>query len=366
MKKLKKIIYLLLLCSMIFIQPIYAAEQENPSTNQSNMENGGYFAEKNHILYYLKRVEAEENHNVLQLYQYDLQTQTDSLLCEDSFQYDPSTSTYHMRVCEDGYIYFNAIKEEGIKENVYNSAYYRVSVNGGKSEYVCKSKEIAFLSDTWIYWSEKNSFYNLVTKETIQNTITNSFDSILLQEPENSSCEYHDVVYLDAYHINLNVVPTTYKNGQPLEKGIYAFPLHEQNAFHKIELEEEAYNFQVYNNNLYYHTGNAIKQYSLQNHTTKTIIEIETENDAIYYSAIYNDTLYYGYNTKKNGKYYPNLYRISLKGKQNQPVIAVPYFYSSQIHILEDVVCCAYVTRAYIGNWRIFDIHTGKRRFITT
>ena len=167
MKKLKKTIYLLLLCSMIFVQPVYAAEKENPSTNQSNMENGGYFAEKNHILYYLKRVEAEENHNMLQLYQYDLQTQTDSLLCEDSFQYDPSTSTYHMRVCEDGYIYFNVIKEEDIKENGYNSAYYRVSVNGGKSEYVCKSKEIAFLSDTWIYWSEKNSFYNLVTKEII-------------------------------------------------------------------------------------------------------------------------------------------------------------------------------------------------------
>ncbi len=167
MKKMNRIISMLLLCSMIFVQSIYAAEQENPSTNKNNMENGGYFAEKNHILYYLKRVEVKENHNVLQLYQYDLQTQTDSLLCEDYFQYAPSTSTYHMRVCENGYIYFKAIKEEDVKENGYNSAYYRVSINGGKSEYVCKSKEIAFLSDTWIYWSEKNIFYNLVTKEII-------------------------------------------------------------------------------------------------------------------------------------------------------------------------------------------------------
>lgn len=91
MKKMNRIISMLLLCSMIFVQSIYAAEQENPSTNKNNMENGGYFAEKNHILYYLKRVEVKENHNVLQLYQYDLQTQTDSLLCEDYFQYAPST-----------------------------------------------------------------------------------------------------------------------------------------------------------------------------------------------------------------------------------------------------------------------------------
>lgn len=362
MKKMKRIISMLLLCSIIFLQPIYAAE--TPSTNQSNIENGGYFAEKNHIFYYLKRIEVEENHTVLQLYQYDLQTQTDSLLCEDYFQYEPSTSTYGMRVCEDEYIYFHAIKEEDIKENEYNSAYYRVSVNGGKSEYVCKSKEIAFLSDTWIYWTEKNIFYNLVTKEIVQNTVTNSLDAILLQE--NSSCEYCNVIYLDAYHINLNVVPTTYKNGQPLEEGIYAFPLHDQSAFHKIELEEEAYDFQVYNNNLYYYTGNAIKQYSLQNHTIKTIIETgKEEEERIYNFVIYNDILYYCHTINKNGKYYSNLYSVSLKGEQSQPVIAVPYLFGSQTHILEDVVCHAYVTRGYIGDWKVFDIHTGKRRFIT-
>jgi len=173
------------------------------------------------------------------------------------------------------------------------------------------------------------------------------------------------MVYLDAYHINLNVVPTTYKNGQHLEKGIYAFSLQEQNAFHKIELEEEAYNFQVYDNNLYYHTGNAIKQYSLQNHTTKTIVETIKTEETIYNFVIYNDILYYCHIINKNGKYYSNLYSISLKGEQNQPVVAVPYLFGSQTHILEDVVCRAYVIRGYIGNWRIFDIHTGKRLFIT-
>ena len=42
MKKMNRIISMLLLCSMIFVQSIYAAEQENPSTNKNNMENGGY------------------------------------------------------------------------------------------------------------------------------------------------------------------------------------------------------------------------------------------------------------------------------------------------------------------------------------
>lgn len=364
MKKMKRIISMLLLCSMIFAQPVYAVENisENQSTSKSNIEKRGYFAEKNHILYYFNH---NVFHNVLQLSQYNLQTQTASLLCEDYFRYDPIAPIYNMRVCNDGYVYFKAEKEEDIKEQEDNSAYYRVSINGGKSEYVCKYKEIAFLSDTWIYWSEKNIFYNLVTKETIQNTVTNSLDAILLKEPANSSCEYHDIIYLDAYHVDLNVIPTSHKNGQPLEAGIYALPLHKQSDFHKIELKEEANNFQFYNNNLYYHTGSAIKQYSLQNHTTKTIIETkETENDELYEFAVYNDTLYYHYGVEKNGKHYHNLYGISLDKEGSQAVIAVPYLFGNQMHIFENAICHAtYAYQWNVGAWRIFDIHTGKIQF---
>ena len=76
-KKLKKIISMLLLCSIILVQTVYAIENisENQSTNKDNINKNGYFAEKNHIIYYMKYVKIEENHEALQLYQYDLQTQ---------------------------------------------------------------------------------------------------------------------------------------------------------------------------------------------------------------------------------------------------------------------------------------------------
>lgn len=372
MRKFKKIINMLLMCSMILSYPVYAAENvsENQSTTKDNINNRGYFAEKNHIFYYLKCVEIEENHDVLQLYQYDLQTQKESPLSEDYFHYDNIAPVYNMRACNDGYIYFEAEKEQNKMEE-YQSGYYRVSINGGKSEYVCKYKEIAFLSDNWIYWAEKNIFYNLATKEIVENTVTNSLNSILLKEPANSSCEHHDVIYLDAYHIDLNAVQTVYKNGQPLEAGIYALPLHEQDAFHKIELEEKIGGFQLYDNYLYYHIGSvteqysAIKQYSLQNHTIKTLVESKDDMEGtIYDFAVYNNMLYYRYFIQKNGKTYINLYCISLKEEQSSPVIAVPYCIGGQIHIFEDIVCSAYVDRWITGNWRIFDIHTGKRYFI--
>ena len=135
---------MLLLCSIILVQTVYAIENisENQSTNKDNINKNGYFAEKNHIIYYMKYVKIEENHEALQLYQYDLQTQIASPLCKDYFQYDPIAPIYNMRVCNDGYVYFKAQREE-IKEEEQKSGYYRVSVNGGKSEYVCKYEEIA-------------------------------------------------------------------------------------------------------------------------------------------------------------------------------------------------------------------------------
>lgn len=147
-----------------------------------------------------------------------------------------------------------------------------------------------------------------------------------------------------------------------MEYGVYALPLHEQNAFHKIELEYKVNYFQIYNNNLYYLNENTVKQYSLQNHTIKTIVKVENGN--IYQFAVYNNTLYYCYSVEKNGKYYHNLYSVSLNEEQSQAIIAVPYLFGNQIHILEDVICHAHVDKWSIGNWRIFDIHTGKRYFI--
>ena len=256
MRKIKKIIGMLLLCSIILAQTVYAIENipENQSTNKCNINKNGYFAEKNHIIYYMKYVKIEENHEALQLYQYDLQTQIASPLCEDYFQYDPIAPIYNMRVCNDGYVYFKAQREE-IKKEEQKSGYYRVSVNGGKSEYICKYEEIAFLSDSWVYWAEKNIFYNLVTNEVIENTVTSPFDAVSITQYWNSTCEYQDTIYIQARHWTVKDVDGTsdeikYKNGQALEYGVYALPLHEQNAFHKIELEEEAYNFQVYDNNL--------------------------------------------------------------------------------------------------------------------
>ncbi len=367
-KKLKKIISMLLLCSIILVQTVYAIENisENQSTNKDNINKNGYFAEKNHIIYYMKYVKIEENHEALQLYQYDLQTQIASPLCKDYFQYDPIAPIYNMRVCNDGYVYFKAQRKE-IKEEEQKSGYYRVSVNGGKSEYVCKYEEIAFLSDSWVYWAEKNVFYNLVTNEVIENTVTSPFDAVSITQYWNSTCEYQDTIYIQARHWTAKDVDGTsdeikYKNGQALEYGVYALPLHEQNAFHKIELEYKINYFQIYNNNLYYLNENTIKQYSLQNHTTKTIVKVESGN--IYQFAVYNNTLYYCYSIEKNGKYYHNLYSVSLNEEQSQAIIAVPYLFGNQIHILEDVICYAHVDKWSIGNWRIFDIHTGKRYFI--
>ncbi|NDO45330.1 hypothetical protein [Clostridium sp. MD294] len=361
MKKLKKIISMLLLCSMIFTQPIYAVE--NPIVSEPSQSGNEYFAEKDHILYYFKYVKLEEieeeyNSKKLQLYQYNLQTETESLLCEDFFE-DLFGSSHHIRVCNDEYIYFYGKKVDDDREG-----YYRVSKNGGKSEYYGSSIKITFLSDKWVYDREKNVFYNFETQEIIKNTIQ---DLYRIAGSYINFLEYHDMLYI---HVNLpfslqndEKQDVNRINGQQLENGVYVVSLYKQNDFHRIENDDDIYLQCAYHNNLYYSKENQIKEYSLKNHTVKTIIK--KEEGVLNMLNIYNDILYYYYDVEKNGKHYSNIYGISLKEENQQPFLAAPYIYGYAVDILEDVTFyAANIGRWYIGNWRIYDIHTGKRYFI--
>ena len=359
MTKLKKIISILLLCNIVLVQHIYAAENfvtsESQSTNKNNIENGGYFAEKNHILYYFKTIGTDKNNCLLQLYQYNFQTKTETLLCEDFFE-DIFAISYNIRVCNDGYVYFYGKKTDDDREG-----YYRVSIKGGKSEYYGSSTKITFLSDNWIYDKERNVLCNLTTQKTIENTIQ---DLYRITGHYVSFLEYQDILYI---HIQLpfslqndEKQDVNCINGEQLENGLYAVSLYKQNDFYKMDIDIPL--ICAYNNALYYEDKNQIKAYSLQNHTTKIVVP-EKEGSLSILNA-YNDILYYRYTIEKNGKTYKNIYGISLKEGENQPFLAVPYLFGYCTHILEDVVCYANVQKFYTGNWRIFDIHTAKRYFI--
>jgi len=105
---MKKIINVILLCSILFCQyGVVYAQQSNTveqaySTNGHNIHLNGYFAEKNDILYYFKE---DFDTRLLQLYQYHLQTEKETVLCSDYFKTDVAP-VYNIRVCEDGYVYF--------------------------------------------------------------------------------------------------------------------------------------------------------------------------------------------------------------------------------------------------------------------
>ncbi len=368
MKKFKKIIGMLLLCSMILGQYCnsYAAEIISETPQSTPLFGSDYFAEKNHILYYFKYAEMEEK-NYLQLYQYDLQTETETLLSEDYFK-NIFGIMQHLRVCNDGYVYFY-----GQKRNDDRVGYYRVSIDSGKSEYFEDDTKITFLSDNWMYDNERDILYNFSTKETIKNTIQDFYKITSYYSYYIDFMEYQNVLYI-CIHVpfplpddekDVNII-----NGQQLENGVYAVSLYQQDDFHKIEIEEDVediYLYCGYNNHLYYQKNHEnetqIKSYSLENGTTKIIVS--KKEGALNLANICNDTLYYIYFIEKNGKKYSNAYSISLKEGENQPSLTVPYLFGYNVKALEDVVFYAVdVGRFYIGNWRIFNIHTGKRYFI--
>lgn len=381
MRNLKKVICMLLLCTIILYQHyITFAEIFNPSKppQYTMRDSYGHFAEKNHILYYFNMITEEYSYSVsetyqpyekdnLSLYQYDINTKTESLLCEDVFR---MCSDIH--ICDDGYIYFRAIRLDNDDDI---QKFYRVPISGGKSECIYDNIEkIIFISDTWAYDSEKNIFFNFITNETIENTIT---DNIPYQNRyyyhDISFFEYQDTVYLYtyanyAYENSEEIIRLKYKNGEKVENGLYALPLHNQTAFYKIDLGDNFYkDFYFYNNNLYCLSGKylnenyddriyTIKEYSLQNHTTRTIVSTK-DVEEIKFLGIYNDTLYYYCRIVKSERRYPsypNVYGILLNDKQNQPFIVLPYAMGYHIHIFEDVICCG----ALSPDWRVFNYKT--------
>lgn len=375
MRKLKKVICMLIVCSIAFHHYVAFAEVFNPAEPPQYIirDSYGHFAEKNHILYYFNMITENYCYDVSQdyqlyekdnlcLYRYNINTKTESLLCEDVFR---MCSDIH--ICDNGYIYFRAIRLDNDDDI---EKFYRVPIGGGKSECVYDNVEkVIFVSDDWVYDSEKNIFFNFITNETIQNTIT---DNIPYENRyyyhDISLFEYQDTVYLYTYANQREIVKLKYKNGEKIENGLYALPLHNQTTFHNIDLGDNFYkDFYFYNNNLYclsgkYLNGNyddriyTIKEYSLQNHTTRTIISTK-EVEEIKFLGIYNDTLYYYCRTvKPERRYpsYPNVYVISLTDTQNQSFIVLPYAMGYYMHIFEDVICCGDL----YPDWRVFNYKT--------
>ncbi len=238
MKKFKKSFSVILLIIILFHQYCitYAnqtvleqtknitKQQTSESTNYQNITNGGVFAEKDHFLYYFKDIGTEKC--LPQLFRYDLEKNVEVGLSSDIF-----VQVRDMRVCNDGYVYFKGI-------NIYDAPtsnyplLYRIPVNGGKGELIGNIyiNEYFFLSDTWMYDMEKNNFFNVVTKETIPNTITKEIN---INDKTFEMREYNDTIYI---YIREN--PTwggeiVYQNDELLESGFYALPLHHKNIFIK-------------------------------------------------------------------------------------------------------------------------------------
>ena len=364
---MKKIINVILLCSILLCQyGVVYGQQSNTveqaySTNGHNIHLNGYFAEKNDILYYFKE---DFDTRLLQLYQYHLQTEKETVLCSDYFKTDVAP-VYNIRVCEDGYVYFYSYGYSTDME--HKIGVYRVSVNGGKSEYYGEIEKMVFLSDSWTYDTIENTFYNLATKQKIENTVTECIDfdyGITFLPP---IYEYQNTVYICVNNREYDEQykkTIQYKNGQILENGVYALPLYEQDNFYQLELKDNITYFEIYNDNLYYQKDNAIKQYHLQYRTTNIIAEIPQGH--IDMLGIYHNILYYYHTVEKNGKQYCNIYGVYLYEKQNdKPFIVLPYAIGSNIHILEDVICYAKMEGAYIVNWKVYNYQKGKKYTIS-
>lgn len=385
MKKFKKSFSVILLIIILFYQHciLYAnqtvleqtknitKQQTSESTNYQNITNGGVFAEKDHFLYYFKDIGTEKC--LPQLFRYDLEKNVEVGLSSDIF-----VQVRDMRVCNDGYVYFKGI-------NIYDAPtsnyplLYRIPINGGKSELIGNIyiNEYFFLSDTWMYDMEKNNFFNVITKETIANTITKEIN---INYKTFEMREYNDTIYI---YIREN--PTwggevVYQNDELLESGFYALPLHQQKHFHKIELEDDFIStFSIYDNTLYYGTNNyekeenetLLKAYSLENGTTKTILSGKDkmcENDF----AIYNDTLYYYYREEeKQGSiiHIVDWYLYGIKLNQSEPPFCVLHLgeKNNMVHIFENVICHvnSQLLSKYgdigIGDWEINNYHTGEQ-----
>ncbi len=79
-----------------------------------------------------------------------------------------------------------------------------------------------------------------------------------------------------------------------------------------------------------------IKAYSLKNNSTKVILAGK-EQESISLLNIYYDILYYYHSVEKNGKWYRNVYGISLK--DGKIFLVFPYGLEDGIFISESVIC---------------------------
>lgn len=345
---------------------IVASVSENTENKavieQSTNYDYGYFAEKDNFLYYFKDIGTEQK--VLpQLFRYDLKRKIETNLSQDIF-----TKVRDIRVGSDGYVYFSGISIYDVSES---KKYYRIPANGGKSELF--GENLYFLSDTWYYDVEKNAFCNVVTKDVVQNTVTEPMyrrDEGIAQILERDNVVYFSI------NPTLHFSTLCYQNGEELKAGVYALPIYQQTDFAKVPLLDDTVNhFTVYQNTLYYgynefeenrYIDSYCKAYSLQDGTTKTISQSNEIN--VDQFVIYQNTLYY-----RGGEYGFDLYALPLDGTENAKSDAVLGTGNKKevLYVFENTICHANIRLlSKIGpeifeEWSIENYRTNEKYNIT-